>query len=253
MSAPFSTDARVQKAAEPRFPWLGFILVSAFIHAGLWGIRDWFSLPEEDLPRPPTPIEVSLVPATTAQGQTTQTAESPPRPVTPPPPKAPPKPRPAPTPKPKAAPPRDPPERDRPPERSTSEPVPVTPAREVSAPPTPGTETQNPRGDKAQKPDTASSDYVGPKPASHMNNPKPAYPSLAIRRQWEGKVSLRVFVKASGTVGEVQIASSSGHEILDEAAVEAVRQWRFVPAKRGGQAVDSWVTFPINWNLENSR
>jgi protein TonB len=86
-----------------------------------------------------------------------------------------------------------------------------------------------------------------------MNNPKPAYPSIAIRRQWEGKVSLKVFVRADGRVGEVLVAATSGHDVLDEAAVEAVRQWRFVPAKRSGQPVDSWVTFPINWNLENSR
>ena len=96
-------------------------------------------------------------------------------------------------------------------------------------------------------------DFEGPRPASHMNNPKPEYPTIAIRRQWEGRVMLKVFVLANGTAGEVRVATSSGHEVLDEAAVDAVRRWRFVPAKREGQPVDSWVSFPINWNLENSR
>lgn len=48
---------------------------------------------------------------------------------------------------------------------------------------------------------------------------------------------------------QVSVASSSGHDLLDDAAVEAVNHWHFVPAKRGGQPVDSWVNVPINFNL----
>jgi protein TonB len=58
-----------------------------------------------------------------------------------------------------------------------------------------------------------------------------------------------VRVLADGKASQVSIASSSGHEVLDEAAVEVVSQWHFVPAKRGGQAVESWVNVPINFNL----
>ena len=72
---------------------------------------------------------------------------------------------------------------------------------------------------------------------------------MAKRRQWEGKVILKVRVLADGKASQVSIATSSGHEVLDEAALEAVSQWHFVPAKRGGQAVESWVNVPINFNL----
>ncbi|MGH8475705.1 MAG: energy transducer TonB, partial [Methylococcales bacterium] len=42
---------------------------------------------------------------------------------------------------------------------------------------------------------------------------------------------------------------SSGHEVLDEAALNAVRRWRFVPAKRAGVAQASWATVPIEFEL----
>jgi protein TonB len=92
--------------------------------------------------------------------------------------------------------------------------------------------------------------YEGAKAnAAYLHNPKPEYPALAKKRQWEGKVILKVRVLADGKASQVSIATSSGHDILDEAALEAVSQWHFVPAKRGGQAVESWVNVPINFNL----
>ncbi len=57
---------------------------------------------------------------------------------------------------------------------------------------------------------------------------------------------------ANGTAAAVSVATSSGHEVLDEAALEAVHRWHFVPAKGGGQAVDSVVNVPINFNLLDS-
>ena len=97
---------------------------------------------------------------------------------------------------------------------------------------------------------TASSAFEGAKAnAAYLHNPKPEYPALAMRRQWEGKVVLKVRVLADGTVAAVTVATSSGHEVLDEAALEAVRAWHFVPAKQGGKAVESTVNVPINFNL----
>lgn len=68
---------------------------------------------------------------------------------------------------------------------------------------------------------------------------------------WEGRVVLRVEVLADGSAGAVSVAKSSGHEALDDAALEAVRRWKFVPAKRDGAAVNSSVNVPINFNLKN--
>ncbi len=86
--------------------------------------------------------------------------------------------------------------------------------------------------------------------ADHLHNPRPPYPAVARARNWEGVSRLRVYVLPNGSAGQVQLAGSSGHDVLDEAAVAAVRGWRFVPAKRGDQAIASWVQFPIVWKLK---
>lgn len=85
--------------------------------------------------------------------------------------------------------------------------------------------------------------------AAYLRNPPPSYPAVARERHWEGTVVLRVEVTAEGHPGQVNIDRSSGHEILDEAATEAARQWRFVPAKRGETALSSWVLIPIEFKL----
>ena len=61
---------------------------------------------------------------------------------------------------------------------------------------------------------------------------------------------LRVFVTADGHCGDLSVQRSSGHEALDEAAMDAVKQWRFVPGKHGDSAVASWVNVPIEFSLE---
>lgn len=86
--------------------------------------------------------------------------------------------------------------------------------------------------------------------ADHLHNPKPPYPAVARARNWEGVSRLRVYVLPSGAAGQVQLAGSSGHDVLDQAALAAVKSWRFVPAKRGDQAIASWVQFPIVWKLQ---
>lgn len=87
--------------------------------------------------------------------------------------------------------------------------------------------------------------------AGYGYNPKPKYPSVARSRGWEGKVVLQVHVSADGEATQVSVAQSSGHDILDEAAVNAVEGWRFKPAKRGDTAVASTVRVPINFQLDN--
>lgn len=86
--------------------------------------------------------------------------------------------------------------------------------------------------------------------ADYLNNPKPNYPRLARQRYWQGRVVLRVLVTAEGRCGELSVYRSSGHELLDEAALAAVRQWRFVPGKQGDMAVASWVNVPIEFELD---
>lgn len=85
--------------------------------------------------------------------------------------------------------------------------------------------------------------------AAYLNNPPPAYPPLLRRMGEEGKVLLRVFVTAEGNAAEVRIQTSSGSPLFDEAAMNAVRHWRFVPARQGDAAVAAWVQVPIAFKL----
>ncbi|MFZ2971838.1 MAG: energy transducer TonB [Ferribacterium limneticum] len=86
--------------------------------------------------------------------------------------------------------------------------------------------------------------------ADYLHNPKPVYPALSRRMNEEGKVLLKVRVSAQGTALDVAISKSSGFPRLDAAAVDAVTRWRFVPARRGDEAIDSSVIVPITFAFE---
>ena len=79
----------------------------------------------------------------------------------------------------------------------------------------------------------------------------PRYPESARRQGVEGIATLRFIVLATGRVGQIAVARSAGHVDLDRAAVEAVRTWRFDPARRGKEAVAVWVTLPVRFELHN--
>ncbi|KIQ60571.1 energy transducer TonB [Pseudomonas fluorescens] len=146
--------------------------------------------------------------------------------VKPPPPKPLPKPKPVvkPLPKPVAKP-------------VAPTPPPVAPAPTVAAPAPPAPPAPSP-----VTPASASAGY--------LKNPAPQYPSLAMRRGWEGTVLLRVHVLANGKPGEIQIQKSSGREPLDAAALAAVKGWSFVPAKQGDVPQDGWVSVPIDFKIK---
>jgi protein TonB len=82
-------------------------------------------------------------------------------------------------------------------------------------------------------------------------NPKPAYPKIAKRHGYEGLVVLNVFVMESGNVGKIEIRKSSGYDVLDNSALDAVREWIFIPGKKNGRAISSWVVVPIRFDLTN--
>jgi len=88
-------------------------------------------------------------------------------------------------------------------------------------------------------------------PPQLRDNRPPDYPLEALRQRFEGTVLLRVHVAANGRVAEVEILDSSGHPILDAAAVRAIRSWRFAPATRGGRPVAATVRQPVRFSLGN--
>jgi protein TonB len=86
--------------------------------------------------------------------------------------------------------------------------------------------------------------------ADYLRNPPPAYPAISRRMREEGRVLLLVQVSPQGTPMQVRIRESSGHPRLDEAALEAVRQWHFVPARRGDEPVAASVVVPLVFRID---
>lgn len=84
------------------------------------------------------------------------------------------------------------------------------------------------------------------------SNPKPRYPKLARKRGWQGRVVLRVRVSEDGRPVDVQVMQSSGHGILDRAAMKTLKKWTFQPASKGGVRVASSLNVPIRFDLRNS-
>ena len=88
--------------------------------------------------------------------------------------------------------------------------------------------------------------------AAYLRNPAPSYPLASRRAAEQGTVMLRVLVTREGLASRVAVEKSSGAPHLDAAALEAVKAWRFTPARRGADAVESWMLVPIVFRLEGS-
>ncbi len=86
---------------------------------------------------------------------------------------------------------------------------------------------------------------------SYLNNPAPDYPSMSRRQGEEGRVLMKVLVSADGAAEDVQIEKTSGSDRLDNAAVAAVKKWRFIPAKKNNQPLSAYVLVPIKFSLDN--
>jgi periplasmic protein TonB len=86
--------------------------------------------------------------------------------------------------------------------------------------------------------------------ADYLDNPTPAYPSLSRRMREQGRVLLRVLVDAEGRPSRVLLHRSSSYPRLDETAIGSVRQWKFLPARQGGNPVEAWVIVPIQFSLK---
>ena len=88
--------------------------------------------------------------------------------------------------------------------------------------------------------------------ARYRDTPRPKYPDSARRDGREGRVLLRVLVDNQGRSKEVEINRSSGSDALDRAAAEAIKRWRFYPARHGDKVVESWLRVPIEFRLDDA-
>jgi len=94
--------------------------------------------------------------------------------------------------------------------------------------------------------------YIAPSfGADYLHNPAPQYPNMARRNGDQGRVLLKVLVTLNGDAGNVTLEKSSGSVYLDEAAIKAVKNWKFVPARSNNEAVSGYVTVPISFSLES--
>lgn len=84
----------------------------------------------------------------------------------------------------------------------------------------------------------------------YLVNPPPRYPRSAKKRGYQGIVKLKVLVGQNGKVGELKVIKSSGHTILDKAAMASVKKWEFKPASRGDENFAMWIEVPIRFQLK---
>lgn len=189
-----------------------WLLAAVTVHGGLAALL--LSQPRTETTPGPAPFSVSLLAPAEAE---------------------------APRPQPRPAPPQRAPQ----PSRTASPSAAAAPANAVSseAPPSPAAAPAATA--------TPSPSLVPPRfDAAYLNNPAPAYPPMSRRAGEQGKTLLRVLVSAAGLAEQVEIRQSSGFPRLDAAAEEAVRRWRFSPARLGGETQAAWVLVPISFILE---
>ncbi len=89
--------------------------------------------------------------------------------------------------------------------------------------------------------------------ATSAQNQAPLYPKISRKRKEQGTVLLLLLVSKLGKVESIQIKRSSGFSRLDQAALQAVKQWRFTAASQNGQAIDYWYEMPINFSLNQTQ
>lgn len=112
----------------------------------------------------------------------------------------------------------------------------ATPAGATSPPPA---ATQGP-----------SLDAEGNRVAALAQRGPPRYPPAAVRRRLQGVVVARVEVRADGSVGDIVVLKSSGHEELDAAAMQSLRESRYHPAYDKGVPVDSRIEVPTSFSVK---
>ena len=87
--------------------------------------------------------------------------------------------------------------------------------------------------------------------ARYISGLRPLYPQEACRARQEGSVAIRLLVGTDGWVKEASLMAGSAYTVLDEAALRAVKKWRFSPASNGKNAVESYCDVRVRFQLED--
>lgn len=263
--------------------------LSVLLHTALLAVLVVIAAAPRQLPRAQVETTVAMVFQPAAPELASVAQPEPPQPapaveqVPPPPTPEPPQPTPAveqvpppPTPEPPSSLPDPAPVMAPPPVEQTPAPTPPVPvpepAREVTRPVTPEHHAAPPRPNPSRPHPHRPSAPATTQPAEHTElaslaagpsaaiipprpvaglagNVAPSYPESARRRGEQGRVMLRVTVSTEGSPMDVSVADSSGHPTLDEAAVSAVRRWRFTPATQAGRPLVATAEVPVVFHL----
>src|SRR5262249_14252769 len=90
---------------------------------------------------------------------------------------------------------------------------------------------------------------AGVAPPTVLSRVEPRYTDEARKARCQGTTVLEAIVRRDGTVNVLRVVRSAGCSILDEAATEALKQWRFRPGMKDGMPVDVALNIEINFNL----
>ncbi|APH58384.1 TonB protein [Granulibacter bethesdensis] len=139
------------------------------------------------------------------------------------------------------------------PQKTASAPPSATPAPSSSSSSSPSWEQTDLGSTEVRlgDPDSGTGIVTGPvipaKPDAKFHNKPPAYPRDAALRGQHGTVDTIIHIQPDGSVGEVEIISSSGYAMLDVATLQALKKWRFHPAMQDGHPVPAIFPFSVNF------
>jgi len=97
-----------------------------------------------------------------------------------------------------------------------------------------------------------ATDHGGSRAPFPVLTPKAiVYPRKAIRKGWEGQTVVAAEILPDGSVGRTALAKTSGHEVLDQAAREAIKDWKFGTESEQHEAVPQYVDIPVTFKLKD--
>lgn len=102
----------------------------------------------------------------------------------------------------------------------------------------------------APRPRVFELDQVDERPTLKRQRATPRYPTAAREQGITGSVKLRVRIDQRGRVREVRVLKARPPGVFEQAAVEAIRRWRFEPARYKGEAVRVWIEQTIHFRLD---
>jgi periplasmic protein TonB len=83
--------------------------------------------------------------------------------------------------------------------------------------------------------------------ANLISQVSPVYPQQAREARVQGVVLMQATIGRDGAVQDIRVIS--GHPLLNEAAIEAVRQWRYRPQMLSGQPIEVVTTITVNFSM----